>query len=285
MNEWFVTNTRIHAAYFALLEGLQPFVCAPDNPDCEEQLNVAAILLPSSPGGVGQCYVEDINSPQQINWMGATQFVAAWQTFWNANPDPDINVLVLGTPIFPAFEHAANAIATANLPGKTAVLFLTDGLGTCGQGTPADVQAAEWLNQGIKTHVVSISSISLLDLFGMGQVFNDGLAAAGGTGQSINPADVASLNTAFSEIIESASASPGCEVTLQGGDLIDLDQACERGTVTVGGEPIACDQQNRTDGFWVKSSNQIELVGSACEKLQAEGQLSASFPCDVILLE
>jgi hypothetical protein len=285
MNEIFENTTRINAAYFAILEGIQAFACAPDDPDCEEQLNVAAILLPSAPGGVGMCYVEDINSPQQINWMSATQFVSAWQNYWHANPYPDPFVLVLGTPIIPAFQHAADAIATANHPGITAVLFITDGLGTCGQGTPAYDQAANWLQQGIKTHVVSVASFGLLFPADVeGQAFNDKVALAGGTDRSLNPTDVATLNTALSEIIQTASAAPSCEVRLEGGELIDLESACERGTVTINGEPIACDQQNKTDGFWVKGPDLIELVGSACEKLQAQGQLSASFPCDVIVV-
>jgi hypothetical protein len=284
MNDIFESTTRLNAAYYAIINGLQPFVCASDDPDCEEQLFVAAILFPSAPGGGDMCYTEDINSSQQINWMGATQFAAAWQTYWHASPDPDPFVLVLSTPITTAFHHAADGIAAANLPGKTAVLFITDGLGTCDQGTPADVQAAAWLSEGITTHVVSVASLGLL-IPGDGQAFNDSVAAAGGTGQSLNPADVASLNTALAEIIQSAAAAPSCEVSLEGGKLNDLVSACERGTVTVNGALIACDQQDKIDGFWVKSADQIELVGSACDKLQAEGQLSAAFPCDVIVLE
>ncbi len=181
-------------------------------------------------------------------------------------------------------ETCGEAIETANRPGKTAVLFITDGLGTCGQGTPADVQAANWLTQGIVTHVVSVASFGWM-FPDDGKPFNDSVAVAGGTQESLNPADVASLNATLSDIMQSASAAPSCEVTLEGGQLIDLDAACERGTVTLSGEPIACDQQNKTEGFWVKAPDQIELVGSACDKLQAEGQLSASFPCDVIVIE
>ncbi len=284
MNDLFEATTRLNAAYYAILNGLQDFVCASDEPDCEEQLNVASILLPSFPGGVGACYVEDITSPQQINWMSATQFVTAWQTYWNAMPDPDPFVLVLGTPITPAFQRAAEAIDAAALPGRTAVLFITDGLGTCEQGTSADAQAATWLAEGIQTYVVSVASLGLL-IPGDGSAFNDAVALAGGTDQALNPADVSSLNAALRDIMQEASAAPSCEVTLEGGELIDLDAACERGTVTVAGVDIACDQQNKTEGFWVKAPDQIELVGSACDTLQAEGQLSASFPCDVIVIE
>jgi hypothetical protein len=293
MNDIFEDTSRLNAAYYAILNGLQPFVCTPNEPDCEEKLNIASILLPSAPGGVGACYVEEITSAQQINWMSATQFADAWQVYWHTEPgntinlvypEPDPFVLVLGTPITPAFERAAQAIESANLPGKTAVLFITDGLGTCNQGTPAEVQSANWYAKGITTYVVSVASAGIL-IPGDGQAFNDAVASAGGTDLSINPADVASLESELQNIIQSASAAPSCEVTLQGGKLKDLDAACERGTVTVNNEPITCDQQNKVEGFWVKGPDRIELVGSACEKLQTQGQLSASFPCEFIIIE
>ncbi len=285
--------TRLQAAYQALLDALGPFVCAPAEPDaepCSETLTVASILLPSAPNVPGLCYVEDINSPQNIPWMSATDFVAAWQAYFTGpGPAPDESHLVLGTPITPAFQHAADAIQNAGLFGKTAVLFLTDGAGTCLQGTTAEAHAAAWLQQGILTHVVSTAvsdgAQSNPLLCADGGAFNESVAQSGGTAPAINPTDVGELTTALQGIVQSAVGVASCEVPLQGGRLSTLQEACEQGSVTVGGQPVPCDQENRSEGFYLKDVSTMQLVGSACTKLETVGSLSAVFPCELIIIE
>ena len=197
-----------------------------------------------------------------------------WTTYWSTH------ALVLGTPINPAFNMGAQALASATLTGNTAVLFLTDGAGTCArQPVDAVMQAAAWADQGILTHVVNLDSGLLA---GGGTAFNDAVAAAGGTGTSVNPSDTAALSAKLQEIVQTATSVASCDVTLDGGKLTDSARACELGIVEVGDQQIPCDQEAKTKGFHVAGDDQIILVGSACELLEGSGNLTAVFPCEVI---
>jgi hypothetical protein len=256
----------------AVVDALTPFVCDANVPNCVENLTVGAIMFPSA-GTFDICHVEDISSPEQIAWQSATAFVPAWSTYWSTH------ALVLGTPINPAFDHGARALMDPSLSGNTAVLFLTDGAGTC-QTQPVDAatQAMTWAAQGIKTHVVSLG-------MGGGQAFNDGIAVAGGTTASVSPTDAAALSAKLHEIVQTATAVASCDVTIEGGKLSDPARACELGTVTVGSQGVACDQDGQADGFYVAGADRIVLVGSACDLLMANGNLNAVFPCEVIVPE
>jgi hypothetical protein len=273
MNLDFGGISRLTAAQTAVTEALMPFACDPVDAGCEEKLTVGAIMFPSA-GTLDICYVEDIVTPEQMGWQSATDFVPAWSTYWATH------ALVLGTPINPAFNMGAQALASANLSGNTAVLFLTDGAGTCAN-LPVDaaMQAAAWAAEGIQTHVVNLDSGILA---GGGTAFNDAVAAAGGTGASVNPTDSAALSTKLQEVVQTATAVASCDVTLDGGRLTDHARACELGEVRVGAQRVPCDQEAQLEGFYVAGDDRVILVGSACELLQQDGILTAVFPCEVI---
>ena len=185
---------------------------------------------------------------------------------------------MLGTPIEDAFAKAAQAIDSAGLPGSYAVLFLTDGESTCGPldlnfpAVDVPTQAQTWLAAGIKTHVVSVAPPI--------GTYNDTVAQAGGTGQSLNPADTTQLTDAIREIVAESVVVADCRTKLSGQKVADLDGACERGVVILGPDRIACDPQN---GFQIINAEELELFGSACESLKNGLTLTAEFPCDVLL--
>ena len=274
-------QTRLLAVNDALLAGLQQFICEPTNPDeppCVEALTVGAILFPSADGLFGGCApVHPIEDPSQIIWQPVSQFMQSWNDYWAPN-SPNA-ILPAATPIPAAFEQADLALQSAP-EGNTSVLFLTDGESTClnGMADPAAIgvdapqRAMQWLQQNIRTYVVSVADL--------GSAYNDSVAQSGGTDSSLNPSNPDELNHALSGIIEETVSDVACLVNLEGKALNDLDAACMRGEVLVGPQPISCDP---TNGFQIRSSQQLELVGDACNLLQQIGTLRAEFPCELLL--
>jgi hypothetical protein len=163
--------------------------------------------------------------------------------------------------------------------GNKAVLFLTDGeeTGNCQGGVNAVEQARAWNAMGINTHVVSVAGGALF-----GQQFNDQVASAGGTGQSINPTSSAQLTDEITQIVFSSRGSTTCEVTIDSAKLTNLEQACEQGEVFVQTSKVPCDQTGRSEGFFVKDETTIEIVGSYCQRLEESMSLRAMFPCEVL---
>lgn len=273
MRDDFGAGTRFEAVDTALREGLRQFVCPPDvvdGPVCNETLTVGSLLFPSIPLAL-DCVAESVDpleATTQISWKPVSEFLNAWDAFWA----PGIS-LFPGTPIESAFQRGAEAITASTLAGTTAVLFLTDGASTCWT-RPVDpiAQAGTWLNEGIKTYVVSVAP---------GQAgFNDQVAQAGGSGASINPTDIQQLKNAIGDIIQETAVVSTCKTTLSGKEVTDIAGACMRGTVTMEGSRVPCDPQN---GFQITSKTEMELFGVACDDLLAGKALTANFPCDVLL--
>lgn len=268
-------QTRLDAANEALIAALEPLACAnggmPGASDCDDPLSAAAVILPSAPG---LCAVDPLSSSEQIPWQGASAFIGAWQSYWMTHQP------LVGTPLAGALEVVDQELTAANRPGNTAVLILTDGEITCVPGHADPVVTIEdFRARGISTHVISVAGMSFVP-GSSGPVFNDALAAAGGSGTALNPTDTAQLVDAIPRVLDATAQVAGCDVTLDGGMLTNLDDACQRGDVAVDGTPIACDD---TDGFQVVASDEIRLFGDACEKLQATGRLTAVFPCDLVV--
>ncbi|MDD9938732.1 MAG: hypothetical protein OXT09_34290 [Myxococcales bacterium] len=284
----------------ALITALTPFVCGPqtdvDGAACVDKLNVAALMFPSydaaaMPSGLDptqlSCTVHDMTSSEQLPWQTATDFVAAWDPYWAARAlvtdlafQPlTMQPLVYGTPISTAFQRGAEALMDQNLTGNKAVLFLTDGeeVGMCA-GVNGVTQATTWADEAIRTHVVSLAPPG-----GPGEVFNNDVAAAGGTVMPLYPTDAAALTAELSDIVISSIGKASCTVPLNGGRLQFWDEACEVGEVFVGPTKVPCDQANKADGFYIKDEGTIEIVGSYCTMLEEQGVLKASFPCTVIL--
>lgn len=288
------SNSRLDAVTDALLDSIAPFLCEPRGPDetpCIESLTVGAILFPSGQppidlaleglNGTPPCApVAPLQASSQIDWRLATEFVDAWNVYWA--PNSRNNALYGQTPIPRAFERADSALRASTLPGKTAVLFLTDGESNCG-GSLADYHlpgpnpvdmAADWLTRDIKTYVVSVGG------FASGQ-FNDLVAVAGGTDAALNPTDSAQLANAFSSILNETVDLVDCLVDLNGEKIENPDLACKTGDVFVGPTKIDCDPVN---GFQIRGEDQLELLGDACTALEARrDELRAEFPCEVLL--
>lgn len=275
------SQTRIDAVHEALEAAIAPFLCPPqteaDSLGCVEKLTVGALLFPSSDGGgrgfgglAGTCPVDPLTADTQIDWMLATPFIEAWRAYWQG---PN-GMLYRGTPIPAAFQQAEAALTALTLDGSTTVLFLTDGESNCMTGVDPVMQATIWLGRGIPTYVVSVApGVS---------AFNEQVAQAGGTMMSITPTDTQQLTDTLSNILEATVRPVSCLVELDGTPIRDLEGACEKGEVLLGPTLLACDP---TDGFQVRSENQIEVMGSACDKLmEGTTRLSAKFPCEVLLL-
>lgn len=273
---------RFDAANAALVNAVQAYTCGgtvnPDAAGCSDPLTLGSILFPS--GATLLCDpVVPFEMAPQITWRKSTEWLPQWNAFGN-NP-----TFGLGTPIEYAFMEADRVLTQYKdtLEGTVAVLFLTDGGSTCFPGTmttdgtgtipAADQIAAAWAADGIRTHVVSVQP--------GGSAFNDRLAQAGGTGSSINPANQQEIDAAMASIIQETAAVASCDIVLEGGALDDLEGACERGDVTLGPTKLACDP---VDGFSVTGSSAISLHGAACDALMAGGYLTATFPCDVVVL-
>lgn len=275
MRENFEGNTsRFDAVDNALKTGLANFQCPPqvvDGETCTEDLTVGSILFPSV-DALGCAPVDAIDATTQIYWRPVSEFLNEWQTYWQPG-GPNARLLI-GTPIELAFQRGDEAITASTLPGNTAVLFLTDGETTCVPGDPIDAvaQAQTWANNGVTTYVVSVGDL--------GSAFNDQVAQAGGSGNSINPDDSQQLNDAIAGIVQQTAQLVDCKTTLQGQKIVDQTGACERGTVILGTAQVPCDAAN---GFQVISDSEMELFGTACESLKTGQKLTAEFPCDVLL--
>jgi len=273
-------TSRFQAVDTALQDGLRSFVCPPQTVDqagCVETLTVGSILLPSA-DLLGCAPVDAIEAPTQIFWQSVSAFLDAWNMYWAGPPNA---VWPLGTPIEEAFQKGNLAITTywpSMLTGSMAVLFLTDGESTCNAIDPARPavdaiqQATTWNGMGINTYVVSVANAQA--------AFNDQVAAAGGTGVSINPSDTAALSTAIANVIQQTSSVTSCTTTLGGEAISDAAGACARGTVRIGTTELTCNDPN---GYTITSPTEITLNGSACDALMNGLPLSAKFPCDVLL--
>jgi hypothetical protein len=122
----------------------------------------------------------------QIPFMPGAQFIDAWVKHWQSNP------LQAGTPIDVGLIRGDDALTRTAPPGKTVVLFVTDGEPTCTVGTTSADLPAKWLAQGIETYVVGLP--------GAGTQVLQTIATAGGTGKYLLPTDSAQLQQQIASI-------------------------------------------------------------------------------------
>lgn len=155
------------------------------------ELNVGAVFQPTEGADSGNSCppVAPMSmSPPQIPIMDGGAFIAAW----NAHFLPPWK-LMLGTPLGDALTQANDALMTP-LPGKTAIVVMTDGEPNCGETLAsilAPVQAMA--SRGIPTFVVGLPGAS------GAKVLMD-LADAGGTGNYLLPSDEAELQQELAQI-------------------------------------------------------------------------------------
>jgi len=200
------------------------------------------------------------------------------------------------TPTALALEAAYNMLSEQpvldTIAGNQYVVLCTDGLPNgCMQNAavpdqqgPID-QLSAAAEKGIKTYVVGVAATSDNDSdagvgFGIdAQAYLDELAKYGDTGTpAFSPATKNDLVQAISSIIGGAV---GCNVVLNG--EVVVGQEC-LGTVQMSGQTLEC---NGPDGWKLVSSNEIELTGSACQRFKTDpsAMVSASFPCEVIIIQ
>lgn len=130
---------------------------------------------------------------------------------------------------------------------------------------------------GVHTFVVSVGR-GTVTLSHLKQMANVGA----GLDRSAEPGapyyETGSLDELRSALTEVVGGVASCTFDLDGRVLA---REAPRGKVTIDGEEIP---MSDSDGWRLVSATQLELVGSACAKLQsAEEQLRATFPCDAIV--
>ncbi len=252
---------------FSTPSGPQPkFVAAGDAliaaiDPIKDKLTVGTIFFPTVAGTILLCSsnVDSIFSGLQINFVPGTQFAAAWSTWWTGNG------LKLGTPMNRAFDQADAALTQSGLQGGKAVVLIADGEPVCMDGTPAQVRAAGWLAQGIKTYVIGLTSNA-----GASFILND-IASQGGTGpMALAITDSAQLQTQLEQIatttITTMSTINDCNIVLDPppANLNDVFVV-----VTIGGQDfqVARDMPNG----WTLSSDgrTATLTGTVCDDAKA----------------
>lgn len=196
--------------------------------------------------------------------------------------------LIEDTPTGDSLDAVAETLAALDVDGPKGVILATDGFpDSCETpdpeypdqaGLPAmelSLEAAErTFDLGVQTFIISVGpTISDEHLQEMANV------GVGKPREASNPApyykalNPAELIDAFDDIVGSFV---DCRFTIDG--EVDVTQACD-GTVALDGNALQCEEDWR-----VVDSTTLELVGSACETLQAGGEhaISASWPCGVV---
>lgn len=187
-----------------------------------------------------------------------------------------------GTPTPESIAATVAVAAESDLTGGPKLLVLaTDGApGTCKPGSIAATMEVEnqvslAFQKQIKTFAIAIATGT--DILHMQRVANlgVGLPADAATPAPLYTANNQSdLKNAFSTILTALPRS--CAFTLNG----TVDQAnADQGTVVLDGQALV---YNDANGWRLKQSDQVELVGSACTQIQAgEADLKINFPCAV----
>lgn len=171
--------------------------------------------IPGAPGcclmgAQASCIVSTIDQSDQINFVPGGDFITALPNQW----------LLQGagrTPLETGVNRAREALMGATLEGSINVIIVTDGAPNCSDtddinviGERVSAIAAEWLTQGIKTHVVGLPGA------GEAATILNNIAIAGGTGAFIEPSDPASLQTKLQEVLQETvmSGIETCEIEL-----------------------------------------------------------------------
>lgn len=208
-----------------------------------------------------------------------TNFKAISSLYESSNPEDD-------TPTGAAIEAVVQRLATTRHKGPQVILLVTDGeADTCEQPDPqrgqgeAVLSASSAFSAGIDFYVLGISSdISGADLqqlanAGKGRPLN---AVWGRDPEAAQPFQASdSVQGLTGQLLGILEALPLCEVQL------DRDVSAEEltaGSVVLDGRPLT---YGSPDGFRLKDSRRLEVVGKGCETLRSGGKrLSVSISCD-----
>jgi hypothetical protein len=159
------------------------------------KLNVGAVFFPTVATGNECSLVDPITASTQISLTPEPTFAKKWSAHFTT-PFKTI----LGTPLAVALQRADAAyVDPSPYVGTRVVVVLTDGAPTC-DNVPADILAPvqRMAARGIKTYVVGLpGSTAASKLL-------DSIAAAGGTGKYLSPADPTALETQLAGIAGAA---------------------------------------------------------------------------------
>jgi hypothetical protein len=189
------------------------------------------------------------------------------------------------TPTGAAIEQVSSRLGAARSQGPQVLLLVTDGdPDTCAVPDPQDGQQ-EALDAATRAHAAGIDFYVLgvsQDISGdkLQQLANAGQgkrleAVWGVDADAARPyqasSTVAELTEQLHQILERV---PLCEVQLDRDvDIAELDP----GSVTLDGQRL---RLNAADGYRLKDSRHLEIVGAACEGLKSAGRrLSVRISC------
>jgi hypothetical protein len=215
---------------------------------------------------VATCEVHPITAADQIDFTGGTAFLEAFRQQF-------IPPQGARTPLLAGVQRAAEALAGATLTGSISVVIITDGAPNCAPELDDDpnmiassvsTQAATWLAQGIKTHVIGLPGAEEAEL-----VLNQ-IAAAGGTGMYINPDDPATLEMRLREILSETIREGIDSCTI---DLMPPAEAPEKLhlVVTENGLDQDVPRELSADASWniTDDGATVTLEGRLCEDAQS----------------
>ncbi|HEX6241121.1 MAG TPA: hypothetical protein VFZ61_09525, partial [Polyangiales bacterium] len=155
----------------------------------------------------------------------------------------------------------------ADAPEPHKIVLATDGQPFACQDSvkldkPAlDYQAVVDATRAAISKNVDLFVMSLAPAAGDFAAHLEQLAREGRTAHAYKPADKSELSAALNDIIASAIS---CSVTLNGS--VPRPDAC-RGRATLGGTQLVCGDP---DGFRLRDSSHVELVGEACRRFKHE---------------
>jgi hypothetical protein len=180
------------AAGEALIEALTPFAA---------QLTIGGVFFPSEEAAerepsadgfrdFGRCAVNGIDSPDQLAFMPAPEFMESFPYHWHIEH-------AAGTPLEAGVRRATEAIRDHNLKGPLTVLVVTDGKPNCDTDESRVLnQVTAWRTAGILTHVVGLPGARDAAAF-LGE-----LARAGGTQLYDEPNDPHELERALRKMVQ-----------------------------------------------------------------------------------
>jgi hypothetical protein len=188
------------------------------------------------------------------------------------------------TPTGDSIDAVVKKLVPFSEPGQKYIVLATDGEpDTCEVPNPQEGQAESIaaaqnaFKKAIGTFIISVGKdVSLGHMQDM---------ANAGAGLPLNGAqkapyyqanDQAALKKAFEDIINGVRS---CTFTLNG--TVDPSKA-NQGSVQLDGSSLAYGDAN---GWELKSSNEIEVKGTACEKIKTgQHSLTAKFPCGAVVV-
>lgn len=187
-----------------------------------------------------------------------------------------------GTPTADSVAATIAVASTSDLTGGPKILVLaTDGApGACSPRTGAattevESEVEKAFRKQIQTFAISISTGT--DVAHMQRVANIGVGLPPDTptpARLYTAQSQQELKDAFSTILTEVPRS--CVFSLNG--TVERERAGE-GTVVLAGEELTYGDEN---GWVLKQADQVELIGTACEEIQAgEEDVDISFPCAV----